>query len=138
MSSIPRLNGAIRAFETGNIAFTAFCPPDTGSAQAIAASPYDAVVIEVEHNPFDVKGLRDCLQYMLDPRRVAAAGHVTSPVAPMERLPCSGAEMYQWMAKQVLDMGVYGIIWPHIRTVEEALSAVAACRSARPGEAAKV
>jgi hypothetical protein len=56
MSSIPRLNGAIRAFETGNIAFTAFCPPDTGSAQAIAAAPYDAVVIEMEHNPFDVRG----------------------------------------------------------------------------------
>jgi 4-hydroxy-2-oxoheptanedioate aldolase len=46
--------------------------------------------------------------------------------------------MNQWMAKQVLDMGVYGIIWPHIRTVEEARSAVAACRYARPDNAANV
>jgi 4-hydroxy-2-oxoheptanedioate aldolase len=138
MSSIPRLNGAIRAFETGNIAFTAFCPPDTGSAQAVAGAPYDAVVIEMEHNPFDVKGLRDCLQYMLDPRQIAVAGNVAPAVTPMVRLPCNGAEMNQWMAKQVLDMGVYGIIWPHIRTVEEARSAVAACRYARPAGAANV
>ena len=97
MSSIPRLNGAIRAFETGNIAFTAFCPPDTGSAQAIAAAPYDAVVIEMEHNPFDVKGLRDCLQYMLDPRRIAAAGHVAPPGN------ADGAPAVQWCGNEPVD-----------------------------------
>ncbi len=36
MNAVPRLNGAIRAFESGNIAFTAFSPPDIGSAQAVA------------------------------------------------------------------------------------------------------
>ena len=127
MSSIPRLNGAIRAFETGKIAFTAFCPPDTGNAQAVAGAPYDAVVIEMEHNPFDVKALRDCLQYMLDPRRIAAAGNVAPAVTPMVRLPCNGAEMNQWMAKQVLDMGVYGIIWPHIRTAGAATVQASPC-----------
>ncbi len=135
MNAVPRLNGAIRAFESGNIAFTAFSPPDIGSAQAVAGASYDAVVFEMEHNPFDVKVLRDCMQYMLDPRKIAAAGHVAPAVTPMVRLPCNGAEMNQWMAKQVLDMGAYGIIWPHIRTVEEARAAVAACRYARPADA---
>src|ERR1700738_3334506 len=110
MSSIPRLNGAIRAFETGNIACRVLCATDTGSAQDVAGAPYDAVVIEMEHNPFDVKGLRDCLQYMLDPRRIAAAGNVAPAVTPMVRLPCNGAEMNQWMAKQVLGMGVFGTL----------------------------
>lgn len=130
-----RLNGAIRAFENGKIAFTAFSPPDIGSAQAVAGASYDAVVFEMEHNPFDVKVLRDCMQYMLDPRKIAAAGHVAPAVTPMVRLPSNGAERSEWMAKQVLDMGAYGIIWPHVRTVEEARAAVAACRYSRPHDA---
>lgn len=36
------------------------------------------------------------------------------------------------MAKQVLDIGVYGIVWPHVSTVQEAWNAVAACRYPRP------
>lgn len=131
-----RLNGAIRAFESGKIAFTAFCPPDIGSAQAVAGADYDAVVFEMEHNPFDVKVLRDCMQYMLNPRKIAAAGNVAPAVTPMVRLPANGAEKAEWMAKQVLDMGAYGIVWPHIRTVEEARAAVAACRYSRPQGAA--
>jgi 4-hydroxy-2-oxoheptanedioate aldolase len=43
--------------------------------------------------------------------------------------------MSQWVAKQVLDIGVYGIIWPHVSTVEEARNAVAACRYPRPPSA---
>lgn len=132
MTDLPRLNGAIRAFERGDIAFTAFAPPDIRSAQTAAGAPYDAVIFEMEHNPFSAQTLRDCLQYMLDPRRIAAAGSVAPAVTPMVRLPCNGAEMNQWMAKQALDMGVYGIVWPHIRTVAEARAAVAACRYARP------
>jgi len=39
--------------------------------------------------------------------------------------------MNQWVAKQVLDIGVFGIIFPHISTVEEARNAVSACRYPR-------
>jgi len=53
----------------------------------------------------------------------------------MVRIPPNGIEMNQWVAKQVLDQGVYGIVWPHVSTVEEARSAVAACRYARPATA---
>ena len=37
----------------------------------------------------------------------------------------------QWCAKQVLDIGAYGVVWPHISTAEEAYNAVAACRYPR-------
>jgi len=42
-----------------------------------------------------------------------------------------GAEKAQFHAKQALDLGAYGIVWPHISSVEEAHNAVAACRYPR-------
>ena len=56
-------------------------------------------------------------------------------MTPLVRIPPNGGEMNQWIAKQVLDIGVYGIIWPHVSTVEEARNAVAACRYPRPPSA---
>jgi 4-hydroxy-2-oxoheptanedioate aldolase len=135
VSKIPRLNGAIRAFENNKIAFSAFLPPEIGTLQAAASAPYDTVVIEMEHNPYDASVLRYCLQSMLDRRQIAASGSVAPSVTPMVRLPTNGEEYNQWLAKQALDMGVYGIIWPHIRTVDEARAAVAACRYSRPSTA---
>jgi 4-hydroxy-2-oxoheptanedioate aldolase len=43
--------------------------------------------------------------------------------------------MNQWLAKQVLDIGVLGIIFPHVSTVAEARNAVSACRYPRLPEA---
>jgi 4-hydroxy-2-oxoheptanedioate aldolase len=40
--------------------------------------------------------------------------------------------MNQSFAKQVLDRGAYGVVWPHVSTVEQAYNAVASCRYARP------
>jgi len=135
MSDIPRLNGAIRALEQGKPAFVTFSAPDVSAAQAIGAAPYDAVVFEMEHNPYEIRVLRDCMQYMLDRRQIVKSGSLAPAVAPMVRIPPNGGEMNQWVAKQVLDIGVYGIIWPHVSTVEEARNAVAACRYPRPQRA---
>ena len=137
MADIPRLNGAIRALEQGKPAFTTFCAPDVAMAQAINAAPYDAVVFEMEHNPYDIGLLRDCLQYMLDRRQIAASGSIAPAVTPLVRIPANGGEMNQFLAKQVLDIGAYGVVWPHVSTVEEARNAVAACRYPRPKTAAR-
>ncbi len=130
--AIPRLNGIIRALESGKNAFVCFQPSETAAAQAVTTEKYDGVVFEMEHNAYDIRALRDSLQYMLNRQQIAAAGSVAPAVTPMVRIPPNGIEMNQWIAKQVLDQGVYGILWPHISTVEEARSAVAACRYARP------
>ena len=50
----------------------------------------------------------------------------------MVRIPVNGGEMNQFIAKQVLDIGVYGIVFPHVTTVAHARNAVAASRYARP------
>jgi len=135
VADIPRLNGAIKALESGKPAFVTFAAAEIDTAQAIAAAPYDAVVFEMEHNPFDVKALRDCMQYMVDRRQVAQSGSIAPPVAPFVRIPPNGGELNQWIAKQVLDIGVYGIVWPHVSTVEDARNAVAASRYPRPSSA---
>ena len=135
MAETPRLNGAIRALEQGKPAFVTFSAPEISAAQAINAAPYDGVVFEMEHNPYDIRVLRDCMQYMLDRQQIVRSGTIAPAVTPMVRIPPNGAEMNQWVAKQVLDIGVYGLIWPHVSTVEEARNAVAACRYPRPPSA---
>ena len=70
----PRLNGAIRALEQGQPTFVTFSPADVGSAQAIGDAAYDAVVFEMEHGPYDIRTLRDCLQYLLNRRQIVQPG----------------------------------------------------------------
>jgi 4-hydroxy-2-oxoheptanedioate aldolase len=132
MMEIPRLNGAIRALEQGRPAFTTFCAPEVGMAMAINAAPYDAIVFEMEHNPYEIGVLRQCMQFMLDRRQIVKAGTIAPAVTPLVRIPANGGEMNQFLAKQVLDIGAYGVVWPHVNTVEEARNAVAACRYPRP------
>lgn len=55
----------------------------------------------------------------------AESASVAPKVTPLARIPANGAEMNQSFAKQVLDRGVYGVIWPHVATVEQAYNAVA-------------
>jgi len=92
-------------------------------------------VFEMEHQPWDGRQLRDCLQYMLNRAQIAKAASVVPGVTPMARVPVNGVEMAQWQAKQALDLGCYGLVFPHISTVEEAANAVGACRYPRLSDA---
>ena len=131
MAELPRLNGVIRALEAGTPTFTTFSPANPEAMAALSANKYDGVVFEMEHNPWDAKSLRDCLQYMLNRRQIAQSASLAPAVTPVVRIPPNGGEHNQWLAKQALDLGVYGIVWPHISTVDEAYNAVAACRYPR-------
>jgi 4-hydroxy-2-oxoheptanedioate aldolase len=135
MAAIPRLNGVIKALEQGKTAFVGFAPPDIETATALAGSSYDGIAFEMEHAPMSVPALRDALQYMLDRRQILDGGTLAPKVTPLVRIPPNGGEMNQWIAKQVLDIGVFGIIFPHVSSVEEARNAVGACRYPRRPEA---
>jgi 4-hydroxy-2-oxoheptanedioate aldolase len=135
MDTGSRLNGVIRSLEHRQKAFGAFSPPDIDSALAFSVSKYDGIIFEMEHNPWDTRTLRDCLQYMLNRRQIVDAGSVAPTVTPFVRIPPNGGEKSQWLAKQALDLGVYGIVWPHISTVDQACNAVASCRYPRLKEA---
>ncbi|HEX5999201.1 MAG TPA: aldolase/citrate lyase family protein, partial [Hyphomicrobiaceae bacterium] len=131
MTDLPRLNGIIRALEQGQAAFTAFSPAEIDAAIAMSTSKYDGVIFEMEHNPWDARALRESLQFMLNRRQIATAGTLVPAVTPLVRVPPNGVEKGQWHAKQALDIGCYGVVFPHISTVEEAYNAVAACRYPR-------
>jgi 4-hydroxy-2-oxoheptanedioate aldolase len=131
MSELPRLNAIIAALESGQTAFTTFAQAERETAIAMSTAAYDGVVFEMEHNPWDIGALRDGLQYLLNRGQIARSGSIAPAVTPMVRIPPNGSEKSQVYAKQALDLGAYGIIWPHISTVDEAYNAVAACRYPR-------
>ena len=131
MSELPRLNSIIAALESGQTALTTFAQAERETAIAMSTAKYDGVVFEMEHNPWDIAALRDSLQYLLNRGQIARSGSIVPAVTPLVRIPPNGSEKSQVYAKQALDLGAYGIIWPHISTVEEAYNAVAACRYPR-------
>ena len=132
MADLPRLNGIIRAWEQGRPAYCSFAPPGRRSAIEFSQGPYDGVVFEMEHNSWDPNELEDSLQYLLNRKQILEMGSVAPKVTPVVRIPANGGEHNQWLAKQALDRGVYGVVWPHVSTVEQAYNAVSACRYPRP------
>src|SRR6476659_353103 len=118
-----RLNNVIRALEARQTPITAFSPPTIESAIEFATTKYDGVVFEAEHNPYDIRTLRDCLQYLLNRKQIVESATLTPAVTPIIRIPPNGGELNQWMAKQVLDIGAYGLVFPHVSTVEQASNA---------------
>lgn len=125
-----RLNGIIRALEAGQHSFSCFQPIDITTAVELTQSKYDGIVFEGEHQGWDITALRHALQYMLNRAHIAKGG-IAPAVTPTARIPSNGVEMNQFMAKQALDIGCYGIVFPHVSTVQEAYNAVSACRYPR-------
>lgn len=124
MAELPRLNGIIKALEEGQVAFIGSGPAD---GLAGVTAPYDGLNFEAEHAPYDIAGLTQDLQSLLDRRQIAQRGTIAPTATPIVRIPPNAGQS-NWVAKQVLDIGFYGIIWPHVDTVEEAYNAVASMR----------
>jgi 4-hydroxy-2-oxoheptanedioate aldolase len=130
-----RLNKVIAALERGQKAFGTFAPAGMESAQWVTLAPYDGVIYEMEHRPWDAAQIRDTLQHMLSSKQILASGTTAPAVTPFIRIPANGIEMNQWMAKQALDMGALGVVWPHISNADQAYNAVSACRYPRRQDA---
>ena len=94
----------------------------------ISDSDYDMVIIEMEHQGFSFNDLRVSLQFLLNRRRLANKGDVQADLVPLVRIPPNLRERNQWVIKQALDTGVYGLVLPHLNNVEEAQAAVIAAR----------
>ena len=80
--------------------------------------------IDMEHAPFSAERLSSILAEMDEDRD--ADGRLS--LAPLVRIPQEGDEDFKWAVKQVLDMGGFGVILPHVDTGEEALRFVRAMR----------
>jgi 2-keto-3-deoxy-L-rhamnonate aldolase RhmA len=82
-------------------------------AAQCAALGFDFIWLEMEHAPVSLETVRNAV--------LATRG---LPAVPFARPPTNEL----WMAKQVLDAGVLGVIFPFTRTPELARQAAAACR----------
>ncbi len=94
----------------------------------LADSDYDMVIIEMEHQGFSLNDLRTSLQFLLSRKKVAEGGNLQASPVPLVRIPPNTKEHNQWVMKQALDTGVYGLVLPHLDTVEDARAAVIAAR----------
>ncbi|GAA1845190.1 hypothetical protein GCM10009836_25890 [Pseudonocardia ailaonensis] len=104
-------------------------------AASLQASPhYDFLLYDLEHQPYDLGQLRRFLWDLLDPATLVTGGRgAIKPV--IARIPPGGRDSTTWVTKQVLDMGVAGLMLPHVETPEQALGAVAAARYAQHPDA---
>jgi 4-hydroxy-2-oxoheptanedioate aldolase len=98
------------------------------NARSLARSGLDFVFIDMEHGPFDVETLRVFLLGMTDKQRILAKGNLQMDVTPIVRIPPNGRDVATFVAKQVLDVGAMGVVFPYVNTAAEAELAVRSMR----------
>ena len=135
MPTIGRLNNMIRAWEEGRPAIGMFARTERQAVLDMQGAPYDGAIFELEHGCWDPLALQDAMQYMLNRRQILTSASFAPEITPLVRIPANGVEKNQFLAKQALDRGVYGVVWPHINNAEQAYNAVASCRYARQSDA---
>lgn len=124
-----RLNRLVELFEKGVPPLGVFVSNISARAAAsISSSPLDFVIIDLEHNPYDPERLENYLLGMTNKARILQKGNLQMDVVPIVRLPANGRERSEFLIKQVLDLGAFGVIVPHVNNAEDALSAVQAIR----------
>ncbi len=130
MPQTGRLNKVIELLEQGKVVFggAVVLPGNIDDAVAFGDVGYDFLIFEMEHEGFDMPKLRLSLQFLLNRKRIATTGALQPDMVPFVRVPPNAREHNQWVLKQTLDTGVYGLIVPHLDTVEQARAAVIACR----------
>jgi 4-hydroxy-2-oxoheptanedioate aldolase len=127
-----RLNKAIEFLEGGKPVFGIFTygllPRN---AAALSRSKLDFVMVDMEHGPLDFAGLQSFLLSMVDKQRILEKGNLQPDVVPLVRVPQNGRESLEFLVKQTLDVGAFGVMLPHVETADEALAAVRSARYAQ-------
>ena len=92
--------------------------PSLGNMQVLSRSGLDWVWIDMEHGPINLESAHALI--------LATQG---TPAIPIVRIPWKE----EWMAKRVMDAGAMGVVFPFIKTREEAEAA----EEQKPHETAK-
>lgn len=124
-----RLNRMVELWEQGKPAIGAFARFRDGDAAIYySQSQLDFVIFDMEHGAADFTQYKTFLQFMVDKAQLLKKGNLQPNVTPLARIPSNGSEKNQWVIKQALDAGAFGLMSPHIRNVEEARALVANSR----------
>lgn len=124
-----RLNRLVPMWEQGRAPLGIFASNiSSRGGAAVAGSPVDFVIIDMEHSPYDPSRLEAYLLGMIDKRRIMETRSLQPSVVPLVRLPANGREHVEYMIKQVLDLGAFGVVVPHVNNRDDALAAVRAMR----------
>jgi 4-hydroxy-2-oxoheptanedioate aldolase len=124
-----RLNRTIEVLDAGGATFGIFSGDRSlANASSLSRSDLDFVLIDMEHAPYDVETLRTFLLGMTDKSAIVSTGSLQMNTTPIVRIPATDPEGREWMTKQVLDVGAFGVMFPMVNTREEAERAVAAMR----------
>ena len=125
----PRLNKAIELMENDQAVFGLLSfDYSLNNARSMANSGLDFIIIDMEHAPFDVQRLRHFLLGMTDKRKILEKGSLQPDVVPLVRIPATGGEDVMFQAKQVLDVGAFGVMYPSVSTRAQAEKSVGATR----------
>jgi 4-hydroxy-2-oxoheptanedioate aldolase len=128
-----RLNRTIETLESGKPVFgLATGNFSLVNARALATSDLDFVIIDMEHSPLNIETLQRFVLGMINTRSIAAKGFPQMDVTPIVRIPANGREHSQYLVKQVLDVGVYGVMFPMVESRAETLNAIQAMRYPQP------
>ena len=132
------MNRTVETLEAGHPVFGLFTGDfSLTNARALARSDLDFIFIDMEHTPFDMETLRAFLLGMQDKRRTVEKGNAQMDVTPLVRIPMNGRENLEFLVKQVLDAGAFGVVFPFVSTAEQTENAVASMRYPQPrGDAA--
>ena len=124
-----RLNRAIELLSGGEPAFGVFSADySMRNARTLARSNLDFVIFDMEPFPFDVERLNGFLLGMTSKRLIHEKGNLQMNVTPFVRVPATGEVEVRRQTSQVLNAGVFGVMYPSISTREEAEYAVRAMR----------
>jgi 4-hydroxy-2-oxoheptanedioate aldolase len=128
-----RLNRTIETLESNMPVFGLFTANfSLANARALARSGLDYILIDMEHSPYDMETLQLFLLGMTDKQAIARQGNAQMSTTPIVRLPANGRNDPEWMVKQILDVGAFGIMFPYIENAAEAQRAVRAMRYPQP------
>ena len=98
--------------------------PAIGTFTRTAGPDLDFAVIDEQYGDFDIDAVREAVVGM-------RAGDGAPGVTPIVRIPLAARDAPEAVVKQVLDVGVLGVMFPDIETRAQAMAAVNSMRVAQ-------
>src|SRR3954453_7081729 len=128
---MPRVNRVIELLAQDQPVFATGAPALTHEAGVAAAQTRaDFFIIDFEHHPFDMAGLRAFMRGLVDggPTR---SGHRTPPVVttlPVRGTSAEAVRANAWQINHLLAAGVHGLLLCHAESAEAVAAFVSAVR----------